>query len=169
MPFSDDIEFVLTYLDQTAGQGLHKRNDIGTLLELAAERGAHEEMNELAFHGRVLHNLYRTLQKAPPGSEGYPRLQAEFTAAVEALLDRLARVLVDAETEHIERFEVHYYAATQGSLRNLLDLAHDLGVLKSVQNDRKHAGNPAEADEDNGAGEGNDNDDGSISHGDTPS
>lgn len=169
MPFSDDIEFVLAYLDQAAGQGLHKRNDIGILLELAAERDAHEEMNELVFHGRVLHNLYRTLHKASPGAEGYPRLQSEFTAAVEAVLDRLARVLVDADAEHIERFEVHYYAATQGSLRNLLDLAHDLGVLKSVQNERKHAGNPTEGDEGSEAGEGNGNEDGSISQGDTPS
>lgn len=152
MPFSDDIEYVLDYLDQAAGQGLHKRGDMGTLLELAAERGAHDEMNELIFHGRHLHNIYRTLRRSSAGAEGYATLEREFSTAVETVLDRLARVLVDAETQHIERFEAHYYAATQGSIRNLLDLAHDLGVLKSVQNDNKHGGRADEAPEGPGAG-----------------
>ncbi|MBS1913221.1 MAG: hypothetical protein JST22_14630 [Bacteroidetes bacterium] len=138
MPFSEDIEHVLNFLDQAAGQGLHKRNDLGTLLELAIEFDRHEEMNELIFHGRVLHNLYGTLRRASSGAEGYAKVEHEFTAAVETLRDRLAHLLADADEEHIQRFEIHYYAATQGSLRNLIDLAHDLGVLKSVQNERKH-------------------------------
>ena len=56
-----------------------------------------------------------------------------------------------AGAEHVERFELHYYAATQGSLRNLIDLAHDLGVLKSVQNERKHADHSAEDHADEGS------------------
>ncbi|HVZ38768.1 MAG TPA: hypothetical protein VHI13_05795 [Candidatus Kapabacteria bacterium] len=138
MPFSEDIEHVLNYLDQAAGQGLHKRNDMGTLLELAIEFDRHEEMNELIFHGRVLHNLYGTLRRASAGAEGYAKVEHEFAAAVESVRDRLANLLADAAEEHIQRFEIHYYASTQGSLRNLIDLAHDLGVLKSVQNERKH-------------------------------
>ena len=140
MAFPDDIEFVLDYLDSAAPNGLLKRNDIGTLLELAALRDAHEAMNELIFHGRHLNGLYRSLKRGDSSVDGFSRLETEFAEAVETVRHRLAVVLVDAPAEHIERFEVQYYAATQGSLRNLLDLAHDLGVLKSVQNDRKHAG-----------------------------
>lgn len=138
MPFSDDIENVLTYLDQASGEGLRKRNDMGTLLDLAAESGDDEAMNRLIFHGTHLHNLYRTLRKTAPGAEGYATLEREFTTAVATLHDLLAHVLVDAGPEQVERFETQYYAATQGSLRNLIDLAHDLGVLKGVQNERKY-------------------------------
>jgi hypothetical protein len=138
--FSPDTEHVLDFLDQAAGQGLRKRNDMGTLLELAAEHGAHDAMNELIFHGRHLYNLYGTLRKSGAGAEGYQTLEREFAAAAERVRDLIARVLVEADPSHVERFETHYYAATQGSLRNLIDLAHDLGVLKTVQNDRKYGG-----------------------------
>jgi hypothetical protein len=37
----------------------------------------------------------------------------------------------------VERFETTYYTMTQGSLRNLVDLAHDLNVAKGVQNEEK--------------------------------
>lgn len=138
MPFSPDTEHVLDYLDQAAGQGLRKRNDMGTLLELAAGMEAYESMNELIFHGRHLYNLYTTLRKTPPGAEGYATLEREFGAAVERVRALIAKVLVDAEPEHVERFETQYYATTHGSLRNLIDLAHDLGVLKGVQNEQKY-------------------------------
>lgn len=140
MSFSPDTENVLNYLDQVSGEGLRKRNDIGTILELAAEQGAHEEMNGLIFRGRHLYNLYGTLRKSAPGSEGYPSLEREFTTSVEELRNLLARLLVDADEEQVGRFNTQYYGVTQGSLRNLIDLAHDLGVMKSVQNDRKYKG-----------------------------
>jgi hypothetical protein len=138
MIISADTENVLTYLDGVAGQGLRKRNDMGVLLELAAASGAYEEMNELAFHGRYLFNIYSTLRKAAPGSEGYPTLEREFSAAAEKLRELLATVLIDADDAEVERFNANYYALTHGSLRNLVDLAHDLGVLKAVQNDQKY-------------------------------
>lgn len=140
MPFSDDTEHVLDFLDQASGQGLRKRNDVGVLLELAAERGAHDEMNELIFHGRHLYSLYTTLRKTGPGAEGYQTLEREFAASVERVRDLIAKVLLDAPAENVERFDTQYYAATQGSLRNLIDLAHDLGVFKTVQNERKYGG-----------------------------
>jgi hypothetical protein len=146
---SDETEHVLAYLDQAAGQGLRKRNDIGTLLELAAGSDRHEEVNDLAFSGSFLYNLYQTLRKATPGGEGYQALEREFTAAVEHVRQQMAKILVDADDEHIERFEAQYYQVTQGSLRNVIDIAHDLGVLKSVQNEQKYG-----ARDDAGAGEG---------------
>ena len=139
MALSEDTENVLSYLDQKSGQGLRKRNDMGTLLELAAEKDASEEINDLAFHGSFLYNLYSTLRKSPPGSEGYPRLEKEFAAAVEKVRELLAVVLTDAEESDIHRFNQHYYQMTQGSVRNVIDLAHDLGVLKAVQNEQKYS------------------------------
>jgi hypothetical protein len=138
MPFSPDIENVLTYLDQASGEGLRKRNDMGTLLELAAESGDDEAMNRVIFHGAHLRNIYRTLRKTSPGAEGYATLEREFSTAVSTLHDLLAHVLVDASPEQVERFETQYYAPTQGSIRNLVDLAHDLGVLKGVQNEQRY-------------------------------
>jgi hypothetical protein len=119
---------------------LRKRGDIGLLLELSMMRDAHEEMNDLIFHGRHLFSLYTTLRKETPGAEGYKTLETEFAAAIERIRDMMARVMVEADEEHVERFNTVYYAATHGSLRNVIDLAHDLGILKNVQNEKKYGG-----------------------------
>lgn len=144
MPFSDDIEHVLDFLNQAAGKGLRKRNDMGTLLQQAIDLDAPDQMNLVIFEGRQLHNLYSTLKKSSVGGEGYDVLQREFAATAERLRDAIAQLLVQAAEEQVERFNTQYYAMTQGSLRNLVDLAHDLGVFKGVQNERKYGDNAEE-------------------------
>jgi len=138
MELSSDTRNVLDYLESASEQGLRKRNDLGVLFELAAERGAHDEMNDLLFHGTHMFNLFHTLRRASNTGEGYDTLEREFSESVERLRDLVAGALVDANADHVERFEVTYYAMTQGSLRNLIDLAHDLSLAKRVQNDEKH-------------------------------
>lgn len=145
MQLSSDTENVLDFLDASSEHGLRKRNDLGVLFELSAESGAVEEMNGLLFHGTRLYNLYHTLRRAGAGAEGYDRLQKEFTDAVEQVRDLIARTLVNADREQVERFETTYYGMTQGSLRNLVDLAHDLGIAKHVQNDSKRGSQNDEA------------------------
>ncbi len=153
MDLSPDTENVLNYLDQVSGGGLRKRNDVGTLLELAAARGAHKEMNDLIFHGRHLFNLYTTLRKSSAGAEGYRVLEREFTTAIETVRSLLAQLLIEADEEQITRFNETYYSMTQGGVRNVLDLAHDLGVFKAVQNERKYGG-PADEPEEDDPGQG---------------
>ena len=138
MQLSAETENVLNYLEAVSGDGLRKRNDMGTILELAALQEADEDMNLLIFHGRHLYSLYTTLRKTGPGSEAYRTLEKEFATAIETVRDILARVLLEATEEDVARFNTHYYAVTHGGLRNLVDLAHDLGVLKGVQNDEKY-------------------------------
>lgn len=137
MELSADTNNVLDFLGEFSTSGLRKRNDLGLLFELTALRNAHEEMNDLLFHGAHLFNIYHTLRHAASGSEGLKNLEQEFTEGTERFRDMIAKALVEAEAVHIERFETTYYAMTQGSLRNLIDLAHDLRVAKQVQNDSK--------------------------------
>lgn len=155
MQLSPETSHVLTYLDEKSGQGLRKRNDVGALLELAAESDAAETVNDLAFHGSFLFKVYQTLKKSTPGSEGFVALEREFAAAVETVREKIAALLVGADEEQVERFNSQYYAMTQGSLRNVVDLAHDLGVLKSVQNEQKYgapdAGGSTSGDKPSGA------------------
>lgn len=138
MELSTDTQNVLDYLEAISEQGLRKRNDLGVLFEHSAERAVAEEMNDLLFQGTLMYNLFHTLRRAGSNSEGYANLEKEFGEATERVRDLIAKVLVEAEADHVERFEVTYYAMTQGSLRNLIDLGHDLSVAKRVQNDSKY-------------------------------
>jgi hypothetical protein len=137
MQLADDTRNVLDHLEAFSEQGLRKRNDLGVLFELAARRSAAGLMNDLLFHGTQLYNLFHTLRKAEAGSDGFATLESEFVAATESVRDLIAKTMVGAEEEQIVRFEQTYYEMTQGSLRNLIDLSHDLRVAKQVQNDSK--------------------------------
>src|SRR5688572_3574847 len=109
MTISEETAHVLEYLDNASGQGLRKRNDIGVLLELAADADAHEEINALAFQGSFLYNVYQTLRRATAGAEGYAVLEREFASAVESLREHIAKLLVTAEDEQVSRFNEQYY------------------------------------------------------------
>lgn len=138
MTFSDDTNNVLDYLEGSSTEGLRKRNDVGFMLEMAIEREAHGVVNDLAFHGAHFYSLYTMLRRNASSADGYAVLEREFHAGAEKLRELIAGLLVGAEEEQVERFNSTYYQLTQGSLRNLVDLSHDLMVLKGVQNDMKH-------------------------------
>ena len=138
MDFADDTRNVLAYLEQASEQGLRKPDDLGALFELTARRGAAGEMADLLFHGSALYRLYHTLRKRGSNAEGYEGLQREFSQTAEEIRQLMAQAMVDADDDLVERFEVTYYAMTQGALRNLIDLGHDLDVAKRVQNDARN-------------------------------
>ena len=138
MDFADDILNVLTYLEQASENGLRKPDDLGALFELTARRGAAEEMADLLFHGSALYRLYHSLRKRGSNAEGYEGLEREFGQRAEEMRQLMAKAMVDADADLVERFEVTYYAMTQGALRNLIDLGHDLDVAKRVQNDLRN-------------------------------
>lgn len=137
MTFSDDTNNVLDYLEGMSTEGLRKRNDVGFMLETAAELEADQVINDLAFHGSHFYSLYGMLRRSAGSAEGFAQLEREFHTGAETLRELIAGLLVGADEEHVERFNVTYYQMSQGSLRNLVDLAHDLTVLKGVQNDMK--------------------------------
>mgnify|MGYP007079526361 FL=1 len=103
------------------------------LLERTAGLGDWELMNDLFFEGTLMVKVYHTLRRSGSNAEGYDKLEREFTDAAERMRNLLARALVEATEEEIERFETTYYAMTQGALRNLLDLGHDLKRGKEAQ------------------------------------
>jgi hypothetical protein len=138
MNLSPDTEAVLQHLDGITNNNLRKRNDLGTILEIGAENDAFELVNTIIFSGAALWKLFNTLKKAEPGSEGYKTLEKEFANVLNDLRAQLAEIAGMADEETIKRFENVYFGMNQGVIRNLTDLAHDLGALKSVQNDQKY-------------------------------
>ena len=137
---SPDVRNVLTYLSEIAPDGLRKDPDLGVLLELGAEGGKAEEMNRLFFDGSALYRLYHTLRKQGSNAEGYHSLETEFRETTERVKDLIAQILLGTEDEEVlDRFETTYYGMTQGALRNLIDLAHDLDVAKGLQNDQRQS------------------------------
>lgn len=133
MELSADTEAVLAILDEAVEGGLRKRNDIGTLLELAASKADHAAFNDLTLKGTGLWKVYNVLRRQTPGSDGYRTLEQEFGSLLNDVRTLMAALSTDADDALLKRFDDIYFGMTHGVVRNLVDLAHDLSHIKALQ------------------------------------
>ena len=136
--FSSDIEALLTHLDQRGG-GLRKRSDIGLLFEHAAEAGEAEIINRLVFNGKIIWSTYGLLKKSTEQTDGYANLEREFMQAVNDVRILIHDFTSTWQEEHRLRFEETYLGMNQGTIRNIVDLAHDFAEIKHLQQDARHS------------------------------
>lgn len=136
--FSSDIEALLTHLDQRGG-GLRKRSDIGLLFEHAAEAGEAEIINRLVFNGKIIWSTYGLLKKSTEQTDGYANLEREFMQAVNDVRLLIHDFTSTWQEEHRLRFEETYLGMNQGTIRNIVDLAHDFAEIKHLQQDARHS------------------------------
>jgi hypothetical protein len=135
--FSEQTQAVLGYFDQYTGGNVRKMNDFGTVLEAASTLAAAEEFNALVFSGKCVWNLYAAIRKVSPNDEGYQTLEREFASNVHDVRERLSFFTVQFGDEQRARFEQTYLGVTEGTLRNVVDLAHDLARFKDMQAEQR--------------------------------
>ena len=70
-----------------------------------------------------------------PGDEGFRLLEEEFAIQMNGLREHLATLVNNADDETLRRFDEVYFGMTQGVIRNIVDLSHDLAKIKALQND----------------------------------
>ncbi len=138
MTLSEQTQSVLAYFDKYSGFNLRKKNDIGEILEIASVVGAAEEFNALVFAGKIVWNLYSTLRKITSEQDGYRNVEHEFAAAVQTMRECLSFFALESDDDALkQRFEEVYLGVSQGTMRNLVDLAHDLSRFKDLQGDEQ--------------------------------
>ncbi|NQW30871.1 MAG: hypothetical protein HQ472_10210 [Ignavibacteria bacterium] len=133
MQIGPDTTSVLEYLDSSVEGGLRKRNDIGVLLELGAQNSLGDTFNSIVTTGTGLWKVYGILKRLKPGAEGYSTIEIEFGNLLNEIRELLAEVINDSEDEIVQRYDDIYFGMTQGVIRNLVDLAHDLAAIKNLQ------------------------------------
>jgi len=137
MNLSPDTEAVLAHLDEITKGALRKKNDLGTILELSATKGAADAFNALLRTGTGLWKVYGTLRRIQAGAEGYLVLEREFGTLLNELRSALADTVQNSDDAVLRRFDETYFGMTQGVVRNLVDLAHDMSLVKGLQNDAR--------------------------------
>lgn len=138
MPISNETHAVLEYFDQYSGFTLRKKNDIAELLDIASLHDEAEAFNTAVFTGKIVWNLYAQLKKitAPPSDSSYHNLEQEFAKAVNELRGFLLHFATISQNDATQqRFEETYLTVHQGTMRNIVDLAHDLARFKDMQSD----------------------------------
>jgi hypothetical protein len=137
MKLSEDTQAILDYLTATEVQ-LRKPNDIGALLEIGAETGAAEDMNDMILAGKNIWSVYGIIKKMKMGDEGFQNMEEQFMVEMNTLRTILVRFLGEVPDITYRRFENTYLGMSQGTIRNLVDLSHDLAALKNLQNRVKY-------------------------------
>lgn len=133
MELSEQTRAVLAYFDEYTGGNVRKPHDLATLLEAASQLGAAEEFNHLVFVGKCAWNVYGVLRKVQSNDEGYGNLEREFATAINDLRGLLLFFSSHVAGQMQQRFEETYLNTTPGTLRNVIDLAHDLARFKDMQ------------------------------------
>jgi len=138
MELSKDTLQVLEFLDYTTGNNLRKRNDIGTILEIGAEKGEFILVDKLIFSGSYFWKLHKILIRQDISEDDAYKLQRELVDTSQNFKNYLVDLVNDADEAIRKRFNTMYFPNEQGAFRNLIDLAFDLSKLKEVQNTLKN-------------------------------
>lgn len=133
MQLSDDTLHVIAVLEESAEGGLRKANDMAVILEIAATFDEVDLTMQLTRTGTGMWKVYSTLRRLQQGAEGYGHLEREFATQMNGLREQLAQLMRHADDETLRRFDDMYFGMTQGVIRNLVDLSHDLARLKALQ------------------------------------
>ena len=133
MDLSPDTESVINALNDALEGGLRKRNDVASILEMGASFDEHELFNKITQTGTALWKVYKTLRRQKVGADGYQLLEKEFGNQLNALREQLASMVDHADDDTVRRFDEIYFGMSQGVIRNLTDLAHDLAHIKDLQ------------------------------------
>lgn len=136
--FSPDVEALLSHLDQRGG-GLRKKSDIGRIFDHAAEKANADLINRLVFSGKIIWSTYGILRKTTEQTDGYANIEREFMQAVNDVRIIIHEFTSEWQIEHKNRFEETYLGMNQGTIRNIVDLAHDLAEIKHLQQDTRHS------------------------------
>lgn len=137
MKLSHDTEAVLAVLDESVEGGLRKRQDIGVLLEAGAVTNQSELFNKIVTAGTAVWKVYSTLRRLKPGDEGFRLIEEEFGKQMNLLREHMASMMEAVPDETLKRFDEVYFGFTQGVMRNLVDIGHDLAKIKGLQRDAK--------------------------------
>lgn len=133
MELSDDTKNLLAAMDEFTEHALRKRNDFGTIFELAAAYGHADAMEKLVFESAAVWKLASKIKKAAGGDEGFHLIKREFESSVQKMLSFIREIMANAENQTTLRFEENYYDNSRGNLLNLIDLAHDFARFKDLQ------------------------------------
>ena len=85
--------------------------------------------------------IYSELRRLRQGDAGFRHLEDEFMLNVNKLRFEMAELLSTADEVTFSRFDTVYFGTTQGVVRNVVDVAHDLSKIRELQ------GNITDADD----------------------
>jgi hypothetical protein len=143
-PHTDTVQLsrptadLLASLDAFSGHKLKRRDDLGTLIELASINERDDLLKELSFFAKVISKTHGIMQRIGVLGEGYDRISQEFAEAIRKSTSLMSFILAGAPEAERQRFASSYLALTPTSLQDFLLLCYDLSWYKNWMIDHPH-------------------------------
>lgn len=141
MEISKDTLLVIEAIDNYSEGTLRKKNDLTNIFEICASFNLTKEIETLIFSGKILWNLYRTIKRPDVEQDTLVGVQNEFQNTLEKIREVLISIQNNSEETFQKRLQDTYLEMTKGCVLNIVDLCHDFGKFKDMQNTIKNAQN----------------------------
>ena len=132
MIISDDTKSVIEFLQMVSENNLRKSKDLAIMLEVGATFSQSELIQSIIFTGKSIWNISRVLAHSND-SISIDNLKREFEANINNMREMIMQMIDFIDEEDAHRFYIIYLNNDLGSTRNIIDLAHDLSILKDLQ------------------------------------
>lgn len=132
MIISDDTKRVIEYLQMISEDNLRKSKDLSIMLEVGATYSQNELIQSLIFTGKSIWNLSKTIARSIDTIPN-DNLKREFEANINEFREMITQIIDYVDEEDANRFYIIYLNNDLGATRNIIDLAHDLSILKDIQ------------------------------------
>jgi hypothetical protein len=136
MNFSPSTLQLLDSLEALSGNRLTRRNDLGLLIEVAAERRHEHMLEQLSFHAKFISKTHGIMSRIGKDTDGYDKLLREFQAGLEKARGLLQGLLAETAPDIQHHYASTYLTMTAEGLQNFLALLHDLSWYKNWINDQ---------------------------------
>ena len=127
---------LLDTLEELSQGKLSRRDDLGTLIELATRHDQMPVLDDLSFLAKFVSKTYGIMARIGKEGQGYDGLQREFAASLENAGQKIRSLIAGAPEGEREPFLLRYLSPTPDALRNLLALCYDLSWYKNWLIDR---------------------------------
>ncbi len=132
MKISADTQSVIDFLQMISDNGIRKPIDLAAILEVGATYSQDELVQSIIFTGKSIWNLSKILTRSPD-SVAIDKINREFRDNIDEMQNQLRKITDFVEMADVQRFNIVYLQKDLGSMRNIIDLAHDLSILKDAQ------------------------------------
>lgn len=135
MPLDPSTSALLDTLDSFSGGKLTRRNDLGTVIQLAEFHRQGTLLESLSFLAKFVSKTHGIMNRIGKDGQGYETLEAQFSENLTRAREQMQQ-LVNAGPPEIQKYFTEvYFAMTQDALQNLLELFYDLSWYKNWQID----------------------------------
>lgn len=137
MEIRNETRQFLHDLERHAGKKLFFPEEIGNLVDLARTPGKLELLEDAIFHAKFITKSYGVMKRIGADGEGYGKMAGEFQASMEKV-STLLRTLVKESPDDVKgKFVRIFFSLDQESMSRLVNLLHDLTIVKNWRVDGK--------------------------------